>query len=53
MLKYCLKVFDKENELFMQLIVPKDELMNYVEDLRKYGTVKGFVIDESDNERNL
>lgn len=51
--KYCLKVFDKNNELCMQLIVPKVELMNYIEDLKTYGTVKGFVIDEQDNERTF
>lgn len=53
MLKYCLKVFDKNNDLCMQLIVPKEELMNYIEDLKQYGIVKGFVIDEQDNERTF
>ena len=53
MLKYCLKVFDSEGNLKMQIIVPKEELMFHVDNLSSYGTVKGFVIDESDSERNL
>ena len=53
MIKYCLKVFDKNNELCTQLIVPMEELMNYIEYLKQYGTVKGFVIEMQDNEKTF
>ena len=51
MLKYCIKIFNDENELLMQFIVPAPNLMNFVEELKQYGIVKVFIIDEQDNER--
>lgn len=52
MIKYCLKVFDSEDRLIMQVIVPKEELMFHLDNLHIYGVVKGYVINE-DSERSL
>lgn len=53
MLKYCLKVFNSEGNLIMQVIVPKEELSFHLDNLSSYGIVKGFIIDGEDNERSL
>lgn len=48
MLKYCIKVFDSEDRLIYQLIVPKDELYFHMDNMSSYGCVKVFCIDEDD-----
>ena len=49
MFKYCLKVFDFDDCLKMQIIVPVDELFENLEKLSSYGTVKGYIINEDNN----
>lgn len=46
MLKYCLKVFDTDNNLIMQFIVPCDDLLKVINDIKEFGTVKGFILDD-------
>lgn len=48
MIKYCIKVFDSEDRLKYQIVVPKEELHFHLEAMSAFGTVKAFVLDDNE-----
>lgn len=49
MLKYCCKVFDENNDLFMQTICPAEDLFDVLAALKEFGVVKAFILESEDN----
>lgn len=53
MIKYCFNVYDKKtNEKITQVITNIDNMLETLETLNKLGIVKGYILDEKENEND-
>lgn len=51
MLKYCFKVYRKEDgEQIAQVVTNVDMMLETLAELNKLGIVKGFILDDKENE---
>ena len=53
MVKYIFKVYDrKSNEQLAQVVTSCDHMIETLETLNKLGMVKGFILDDKENEND-